>query len=438
MNQQYDGSPSIEIGKKYRFEVTSADEAVERIKRQMGPKAKVVSVRQKVGKGLGRILASPKMEIVAMIPADDPGASARPALGPRKTPTPPLSSLSPYRASAGFSTSENGRSGDASGHPSAPPSETPGTAETERSEAASGAGDAETGSAETGSAETGENAAAGQPETAAPAADATPRRRPDRPHPPPPSPEHPFPQARVEDNPPPLLESSEQWSGMTELPVRHALSELGYWLKSRFRELPRHEMTRRIAFFGLAGSGKTTALCKMLSDTVFKEGCKPTVAKLESRDANPADALRVFCDILGVPFQGITDSDDPAMRDTEHLLLDMPGLGLKQADEWRKTGHTFDLLGISTRVLVVNVAYDLELIKEQIRLSEYSGATHIVLTHLDEGAAGLKIWPVILGSGLTPWFISNGQDLGGDFSFYVCEQLLGDSLPPLARESATS
>ena len=58
----------IVAGKKYRFEVRSAEEAVRTIQERMGKSARVLSVKQAGGRGMARFLSSPRLEIIAMVP----------------------------------------------------------------------------------------------------------------------------------------------------------------------------------------------------------------------------------------------------------------------------------------------------------------------------------------------------------------------------------
>ena len=67
-----------------------------------------------------------------------------------------------------------------------------------------------------------------------------------------------------------------------------------------FKQLPERPLHGNVAFVGTPGVGKTTALCKKISDEVFIQGKEVHVLKLEAEAPNSDDALRVFCDILGV------------------------------------------------------------------------------------------------------------------------------------------
>ncbi len=81
-------------GKKYRFHARSAEEAVQIIHERMGPRARVVAVEQVGGQGLSRLLRSPKLEVVAVIPEEraestSGGGAKKPVHGYRSEPVRP-------------------------------------------------------------------------------------------------------------------------------------------------------------------------------------------------------------------------------------------------------------------------------------------------------------------------------------------------------------
>tara|TARA_B100001248_G_scaffold261923_1_gene255049 strand:- start:83825 stop:84937 length:1113 start_codon:yes stop_codon:yes gene_type:complete len=71
-------------GRKFRFVVRSAEEAVALIKERLGDNARVLSVNQVGGKGLARFLSSPKLEIVATVPKQEQEPESTPAPQPEK------------------------------------------------------------------------------------------------------------------------------------------------------------------------------------------------------------------------------------------------------------------------------------------------------------------------------------------------------------------
>jgi flagellar biosynthesis GTPase FlhF len=76
-------SVSITPGQKYKFIVKSAEEAASIIREKLGETAQVISVRQVEGEGLARFLKSPKLEIIAQVPGEQPASLPHPPLSLR-------------------------------------------------------------------------------------------------------------------------------------------------------------------------------------------------------------------------------------------------------------------------------------------------------------------------------------------------------------------
>jgi hypothetical protein len=69
------------------------------------------------------------------------------------------------------------------------------------------------------------------------------------------------------------------------------------------------------------------------------------------------------------------------------------------------------------RVLVVNGAYEKDIIIKEIRLARNLRATHLAITHFDEINNATKLWPILFENGLSPICICNGQNVTWRF-FY--------------------
>jgi flagellar biosynthesis protein FlhF len=98
-------------------------------------------------------------------------------------------------------------------------------------------------------------------------------------------------------------------------------------------------------------------------------------------------------------------------------------------DDWVETKETLDHLKVQTRVLVLNGAYDRQVLLKNISSGKHLGATHIAFTHFDELSNSTKLWPVILRSGLSPLCICNGQNVTGDFTTSVLNQMIAKTFP---------
>lgn len=91
-------------------------------------------------------------------------------------------------------------------------------------------------------------------------------------------------------------------------------------------------------FFGPSGSGKTSALVKMASHKVVSENKKVALITTDTYKVGAADQLRIFAQILNVPFAVVRQSQDwvklkSHFENIDHIFVDFPGFSLKSSDE---------------------------------------------------------------------------------------------------------
>lgn len=217
-----------------------------------------------------------------------------------------------------------------------------------------------------------------------------------------------------------------QTEGQGDRPLHQALAELGRDLRETLTKTPARPLPSRVAFLGAAGVGRTTALCKWMAHEVFEAGRIGTVWKVEFDRPNPTAALDVFCEALGVPALHYT----PDLRaDDGFLLADLPALSRRGGTANRQIREFLDRERFSGRVLVLNAAYDLEALQAACAAGLELGATHLVLTHLDEVARWGRLWDFLLQGQLTPLFLSTGPGLAGDLETDVIGSLIRHTLP---------
>lgn len=91
-------------------------------------------------------------------------------------------------------------------------------------------------------------------------------------------------------------------------------------------------------FVGGSGSGKTSALVKMASHLVVKEKKRVAILTTDSFKVGAVDQLKIYCQILNVPFAVIRNRNDwnwilGQLANIDHVLVDFPGLQLKDLEE---------------------------------------------------------------------------------------------------------
>ena len=228
-----------------------------------------------------------------------------------------------------------------------------------------------------------------------------------------------------------MLSDIRSWSNWTEikdLSLAESLKEITIGLSDRFRSLNILPTEDRIALIGAPGVGKTTTLCKFLAHEVFMNKKTPNVLKVDNGIPNPDDALRIFCEVVGVTLFRESNKT-PDSSEESPLYLDFPGLSLGQTEDWMQAQELLDDLNVQTRVLVLNSAYDKQVLSKSISLGNSIGATHLAFTHFDELSNSTKLWPLLLRNNLSPLCICNGQNVTGDFSTNVLNQMISRTFP---------
>ncbi len=97
-------------------------------------------------------------------------------------------------------------------------------------------------------------------------------------------------------------------------------------------------------FMGSTAQGKTSTLVKFASQMVLKERHTIAIISLDTIKVGAADQLRIFAQILNVPFAIVRTPDEwkvaeQKLKKVQHILVDCPGLSLHtmQEADWLKS-----------------------------------------------------------------------------------------------------
>ena len=134
----------------------------------------------------------------------------------------------------------------------------------------------------------------------------------------------------------------------------------------------------------------------------------------------------MFCEALGVALLR-EPSELRKVPEETNVYFDVPGMILN-VKNIRYLQKIFDELGVESRVLVVNAAYERAIIQEAYTRATALGATHVVFTHVDELPRCGKLWEFVLDDGLVPLFASTGQNIAGDYDRHVIDLLVRRTL----------
>lgn len=224
------------------------------------------------------------------------------------------------------------------------------------------------------------------------------------------------------------IRSEIDFKDIGSLPTMDLYAKICDWLRSRFPATGKVRLAPRRAFFGCSGVGKTSALCKMLSADVFVNRLSPNVLKVDTELPNASDGLEVFCEIMGVSLARSLE-EIGEVSEGSPLLVDLPGYTLANRDSIESCREALDELGIEERILVVNAAYEAELIAEMLAAGESIGANKVVFTHLEESRKAGKLWKFLLNRRMQPLFFSEGPNPAGEYTMEPYSYLLERTFP---------
>ncbi len=177
---------------------------------------------------------------------------------------------------------------------------------------------------------------------------------------------------------------------------------------------------------GPAGAGKTTCVCKWLAQARLIEGRPAKVWRLDAATANTAEALSVYCEILGVPTERTWSGGS---ADAELCFVDLPGVDWRNSNSIHELKKLLETFGPCRVHLVLNAAYEVPLLLAQARAFSALAVDDLILTHLDEEPRWGKIWNVVLGTNYPVRFLSSAQNIPGDFLPATPERILTRQFP---------
>ena len=224
------------------------------------------------------------------------------------------------------------------------------------------------------------------------------------------------------------LQAGANWTELNTLPLHRALAETSRLLRSQVEARASRPPLSRAAFLGAAGVGRTTALCKWLSQEVFRRARLGHVVSVEFDRPNPLGPLPVFSEALGVPLAHFPCETRPAVPGG-FVYFDLPGISPRRPADNAPLAAFLDREQITERVLVLNAAYDRPSLRDAYAAGRDLGATHLVFTHLDEVPQWGKLWDYLFDEEIEPLFLAVGSSLTGDIEEDVPGAIVRRTLP---------
>lgn len=183
-------------------------------------------------------------------------------------------------------------------------------------------------------------------------------------------------------------------------------------------------------FVGAAGSGKTTALVKMASHLVVRENKKVAILSADTFKVGASDQMRIYAQILNVPFTVIRNATDwyqimNYMSSVDYILVDYPGLSLRNAEEGMNLKRLMPPATMKARVHLVlsTLAKDQDTTELGRRYSvlDYQD---VIFTGLDESVQHGTIYNFMRRFDVPLHSFGIGTRVPEDFEFATKERVL--------------
>jgi len=188
--------------------------------------------------------------------------------------------------------------------------------------------------------------------------------------------------------------------------------------------------TKVHVFVGAAGSGKTTALVKMASHLVVRENKKVAILSADTFKVGASDQMRIYAQILNVPFTVIRNATDwyqimNYMNSVDYILVDYPGLSLRNAEEGMNLKRLMPPASMKARVHLVlsTLAKDQDTTELGRRYSVVN-YNDVIFTGLDESVQHGTIYNFMKRFDVPLHSFGIGTRVPEDFEFATKERVL--------------
>jgi len=209
----------------------------------------------------------------------------------------------------------------------------------------------------------------------------------------------------------------------TESMTDYYRSQAIRWMLKRVQIAPRWQTTPGSmaihAFMGPTGAGKTSIVAKIASQYHLKEKAKVLVISHDHTRMAGSEQLRVYCKIIGAPFETIADLAElkdvvAKHRDAELVLIDTAGRSPKSAASIKEL-HPLNTSELAVdKHLVLSITEKESQMERSVRQFSPVGINSLIFSKLDESWSYGEIFNVATKWSLPISHFSIGQRIPED------------------------
>lgn len=183
-------------------------------------------------------------------------------------------------------------------------------------------------------------------------------------------------------------------------------------------------------FFGPSGAGKTSALVKIASQKVVAENKKVALLTTDIFKVGAADQLRIFAQILNVPFAVVRNPQSwiqlqPHFEGVDYVFVDFPGFSLKKLEEV-KSLESLIPKNVKSRInhLVLSSVGKFEDLHDIIQRYKTVKIDDLIMSGIDECVQHGNIYSLMRRNQIPLYGFGIGSRLPEDFEYASKERLL--------------
>jgi flagellar biosynthesis protein FlhF len=183
-------------------------------------------------------------------------------------------------------------------------------------------------------------------------------------------------------------------------------------------------------FVGPSGSGKTTSLIKLASEMILNQRKRVAIISTDNSKVGAAEQMKIFAQILNVPFLSIRSQQDwshviPHIDQLDHVLIDYSGLNLRNQEEvnFMKRMSPPVYKSIRTHLVLSSLAKDTDLL-ECARRYQAFGYNDVIFTGLDEASQHGNIYNFVRKTKAEIFGFGIGSKVPEDFEFATPERVV--------------
>lgn len=205
------------------------------------------------------------------------------------------------------------------------------------------------------------------------------------------------------------------------------------WFLQNISVCERALANRWHVFVGPTGGGKTSQLVKTAAQMVIREKKRVAIVSTDTSKVGAIDQLKIYCQILNVPFAIIRDRSEWAwlesqLHGVDHILVDAPGFALRDVDEIQKLRNLLPPALAASESGAVHLCLSSSMKEsdalETVRRFRVANPTDLVFTGLDLSVNHGVVATVQLRSGLPLHSFGLGARVPEDFEVATKERVL--------------